>query len=130
MHAGRVHHKEEDRDVIPGCTRHPQRLQHRRHTTINLQGHFHSYLSESRGGPGPTWLSEGGWAGGGGGKTEFEGVPPLECSPPARQRRAAGEADGSDESLLSEETLAEAAWPLAQPADGGRALAQVRADTR
>jgi hypothetical protein len=31
---------------------------------------FHSYLSESRGGPGPTWLSEGGWAGGGGGKKE------------------------------------------------------------
>jgi hypothetical protein len=26
---------------------------------------YHSYLSESRGGPGPTWLSEGGWAGGG-----------------------------------------------------------------
>jgi hypothetical protein len=31
---------------------------------------FHSYLSESLGGPGPTWLSEGGWAGGGGGKNE------------------------------------------------------------
>jgi hypothetical protein len=30
----------------------------------------------------------------------------LECSPPARQRRAALEADGSDESLLSEETSA------------------------
>ncbi len=35
----------------------------------------------------------------------------LECSPPARRRRAAGEVDGSDESLLSEETSAEAAWP-------------------
>jgi len=31
---------------------------------------FHSYLSESRGGRSPTWLSEGGWAGGGGGKKE------------------------------------------------------------
>ena len=30
------------------------------------------------------------------------------------------EVDGSDESLLSEETLAEAAWPRAQLADGGR----------
>jgi hypothetical protein len=49
---------------------------------------FHSYLSESRGGPGPTWLSEGGWAGGGGGTETVEGVPSLECSPPARQRRA------------------------------------------
>jgi len=45
---------------------------------------YHSYLSESRGGPGPTWLSEGGWAGGGGGKIEVEGVGLLECSPPAR----------------------------------------------
>jgi hypothetical protein len=43
-------------------------------------------------------------------------------SPPARQRRAAGEVDDSDESLLSEETLAKAAWPRAKTADGGRAL--------
>jgi len=42
-------------------------------------------------------------------------------SPPARRRRAAGEVDGSDESLLSEETPAEAAWPRAKTADGGRA---------
>ena len=34
-------------------------------------------------------------------------------SPPARRRRVAGEVDGTDESLLSEETLAEAAWPRA-----------------
>jgi hypothetical protein len=51
---------------------------------------------------------------------EFEGVGPLECSPPARRRRAAGEVGGTDERLLSEETLAVAAWPRAQPADGGR----------
>jgi len=44
----------------------------------------------------------------------------LECSPPARQWRAAGEVEGSDESLLSEETSAEAAWPRAKTADGGR----------
>jgi len=48
------------------------------------------------------------------------GAASLECSPPARQGRAAGEVDGTDESLLSEETSAEAAWPRAQPADGGR----------
>jgi hypothetical protein len=44
----------------------------------------------------------------------------LECSPPARRRRAALEADGSGESLLSEETSAENAWPRAKTADGGR----------
>ena len=43
----------------------------------------------------------------------------LECSPPARRRRAAGEADGSAESLLSEETSAEAAWPRSNTAGGG-----------
>jgi len=48
---------------------------------------YHSYLSESRGGPGPTWLSEGGWAGGGGGEKALDGVRAPECSPPARQRR-------------------------------------------
>ena len=46
---------------------------------------YHSYPSESRGGPGPTWLSEGGWAVGGGGKKEVEGVLLPECSPPARR---------------------------------------------
>jgi hypothetical protein len=55
---------------------------------------------------------------------EFEGVPPLECSPPARRRRAAGEAAGSEESLLSEGTSAEAAWPRSQTVDGGRARVQ------
>jgi len=59
---------------------------------------YHSYPSESRGGRSPTWLSEGGWVGGGGGEIEVEGGGPLECSPPARQGRAALEADGSDES--------------------------------
>jgi len=49
-----------------------------------------------------------------------EGAALLEGSPPARQRRAAGEVDGSDESLLSEETSAENAWPRSQTADGGR----------
>ncbi len=33
----------------------------------------HSYLSESRGGPGPTWLSEGGWAAGGHGDGDGHG---------------------------------------------------------
>ena len=41
-------------------------------------------------------------------------------SPPARRRRAAGEVDGSDESLLSEETSAEAAWSRSKTAGGGR----------
>jgi len=49
---------------------------------------YHSYLSESRGGPGPTWLSEGGWVGGGGEEIEFDGVGQPEFSPPARRRRA------------------------------------------
>jgi len=49
-----------------------------------------------------------------------EGAASLECSPPARLRRVAGEADGSDESLLSEETSAENAWPWSKTADGGR----------
>ena len=43
----------------------------------------------------------------------------LECSPPARQRRAAVEANGSNESLLSEETSAENAWPWSKTAGGG-----------
>jgi len=47
----------------------------------------------------------------GAGKKELDGVLPLECSPPARRRRAALEVDGFDESLLSEETSAENAWP-------------------
>ena len=51
---------------------------------------------------------------------EDEGVSLPESSPPARRRRVADEADGSDESLLSEETSAEATWPRSQTADGGR----------
>jgi len=47
------------------------------------------------------------------------GVRPRSNRPPARRRRAALEVDGSDESLLSEETSTENAWPWAQPADGG-----------
>jgi len=38
-----------------------------------------------------------------------------------QQRRAAGEVDGSDESLLLEETSAEAAWPRSETTGGGRA---------
>ena len=56
----------------------------------------------------------------GAGKIKDEGVGPPECSPPARRRRAAGEADGTDESLLSEGAATEAAWPRA-PARGRRA---------
>ena len=39
----------------------------------------------------------------------------LECSPPARRRRVAGEVGNSAESLLSEGASAEAAWPRALP---------------
>jgi len=63
---------------------------------------YHSYSSERRGGRSPTWLSEGGWAGGGGGEKEFEGVPPLECSPPARRRRARSRTGGTEERVRSE----------------------------
>ena len=90
---------------------------------------YHSYPSESRGGPGPTWLSEGGWAGGGGGKKEFEGVGPLEGSPSARRRRAALEDGGTDERLRSEGTPSENAWPRAQPADGGRSGTEMETGT-
>jgi hypothetical protein len=38
---------------------------------------YHSYLSERRGGRSPTWLSEGGRAGGGGGKKGVRGRPPA-----------------------------------------------------
>jgi len=90
---------------------------------------YHSYPSEGRGGPGPTWLSEGGWAGGGGGKKEFEGVGPLEGSPPARRRRAALEDGGTDERLRSEGTPSENAWPRAQPADGGCSGTETETET-
>ena len=52
----------------------------------------------------------------------------VEGSPPARRRRAALEGDGSDESLLSEETSTENAWPRSKTADGGRSgTGQIRA---
>ncbi len=57
----------------------------------------------------------------GAGKIEDEGGGPPECSPPARQRRAALEDGGTDERLRSEGTLSENAWPRAKTADGGRA---------
>ena len=85
----------------------------------------HSYLSESRGGPGPTWLFEGGWAGGGGGELEADGLPSHECSPPARQRRAALEDGGTDERLRSEGTLSENAWPRSKIVAGGRTQRRV-----
>ena len=40
MHAGRVHHEEDSRREVPGCTRHPHIFQHRRYTTISLEGHL------------------------------------------------------------------------------------------
>ena len=104
----------------PGCSRLTQRIQHCRRTTISLESNNHSLPSERRGGPGPSRLSEGGGAGGGGGEKEVEGVPTHDRSPPARSRRAAVEADGTDESLLSEGASAEAAWPRSQTVDGGR----------
>ena len=55
----------------------------------------------------------------GAGKKEFVGVPPLECGPPARPRRAAGEVGATNERLRSEGVATEAAWSRAQPADGG-----------
>ena len=81
---------------------------------------FHSYLSESLAGRSPSWLSEGGWAGGGGGELEFESDPPLRFSPPSRRRRVAISDGGTDERLCSEGTPSEIAWPRALPADGGR----------
>ena len=51
---------------------------------------YHSYLSERRGGRSPRGFPRAGGRGVGAGKKEFEGVPPLECSPPARRRRSVG----------------------------------------
>jgi len=69
MQAGRLRYKEGDRNV-----RYPAVLVTRSvSSTVDTpqsasKAIYHSYLSESRGGRSPTWLSEGGWAGGGGGK--------------------------------------------------------------
>jgi hypothetical protein len=74
----------------PGCVRNAERFQHRRQTTISLETNDHSLPSESRGGPGPTWLSEGGWAGGGGGKG-VRGRPSARIQPAgAPQARSVG----------------------------------------
>jgi hypothetical protein len=54
------------------------------------------------------------------------GAVQLGCSPPARRRRAALEADGSDESLLLEETSASNAWPRSRPRTAGRTHALSR----
>ena len=50
-------------------------------------------------------------------------------SPPARRRRAAGEVDDIDESLLSEMAAAEAAWLRSKTADGGRPGTETEAGT-
>ena len=55
------------------------------------------------------------------------GATSLECSPPARQRRAALEDGATDERSRSEGTLSENAWPRAKTADGGRDLHRVDA---
>jgi len=62
--------------------------------------------------------------------TRWAGRRSAGGSPPARRRHVAGKVDGSDESLLSEETLAENAWPRAKTADGGRPGTQTRYDAR
>ena len=53
----------------------------------------------------------------------------LECSPPARQRRAAGEVGATDERLRSEDAATEAAWPRSQTADGGRSGTETETET-
>jgi len=79
---------------------------------------YHSYLSERLGGRSPTWLSEGGWAGGGGGKRSSKASRRSNVA----RRRAKGaqraRSNATDESLLSEGASAEAAWPRSN--DRGR----------
>ena len=60
MQARRLHHKEDDRVVMRLCARNPAVVatQHVYSTVDTPQSAskaiYHSYLSESRGGPGPT----------------------------------------------------------------------------
>jgi len=53
------------------------------------------------------------------------GAALLECSPPARRRRAALEDGGTDERSRSEGTLSENAWPRSKTVAGGRARERV-----
>jgi len=83
---------------------------------------YHSYLSERLGGRSPTWLSEGGWAGGGGGKRSSKASRRSNVA----RRRAKGaqrvRSSATDERLRLEGAATEAAWPRSR--DRGR-----RADT-
>jgi hypothetical protein len=53
----------------------------------------------------------------------------LECSPPARLRRVAGEVDATDERLRSDGAATSTAWPRALPADGGRPGTETETET-
>ena len=51
---------------------------------------YHSYLSESLAGRSPSWLSEGGWAGGGGGKNGVRGRPSARMQPAGAPKARSG----------------------------------------
>jgi len=104
----------------PGCSRHAESFQHCRHATISLEGHFSLLLLGKSRRARPDVAFRGRAGGGWGRKNEGRRRPPLEGSPPARQRRAALEDGGTDERLRSEGTQSENAWPRSKTAGGGR----------
>ena len=87
---------------------------------------YHSYLSESRGGPGPTWLSEGGWAGGGGGKNRVRGRRPAKMQPAGAPQAREGAHRCDRRAFALGGRAGERPWPRAQPAGGGRTRRRVR----
>ncbi len=91
MQAGRLRYKEGDRDVRYQAVLVTRSV----NSTVDIfqsvsNATFHSYLSESRGGPGNVTFRGREGGGVGAGKKEFEGVNPPECSPPARSPEVPG----------------------------------------
>ena len=81
----------------PPSRRNPVRYagKHRRHITISLESSNHSLPSEGRAGRSPSWLSEGWWTWGGGGKNGVRRratarMQPAGTPPGARGRSPAG----------------------------------------
>jgi len=73
---------------VPGCARHPNRQQHRRHIFNQPRMPLSTPTSRKVAvGEAQRGFPRAGRRGVGAGKMEVDGVRPLECSPPARQRR-------------------------------------------
>jgi len=79
----------------------------------------HSYLSESRGGPGPTWLSEGGWAGGGGGENRGRRRRPARMQPAGAPQAREGAHRRDRGTLAFRGHDCERPWPRAKTVAAG-----------